>query len=514
MAQITKQIFKGNGTFVCPAGVTRVNVISENLFPVTLAHGFEAVTMVDQNTNVYSWGLNSNGQLGDGSFVPKSSPVLIAGGYQFKQVSVANAGFTPSGFALGVDAFGNAYAWGANLNGNLGTGNTTTVSSPVAVVGTTKFKWVSAYGVAANGLLAGYGLDLGGNVYAWGSNASGGLGDGTITDRSSPVLVVGGNTFRKVVVTSDAGAGAVVFGLTAANTLYTWGRGIYGLLGDGTSLSKSSPVLVAGGYSWADVIWPGGIGAEVVVGLTTSGDVYAWGLGTSMAKLTGSAAGNSSPVLVMSGKKIVKATQNTDNGIARPFIVGLTADGTAYSMGSNVVGALGDGTNIARSSPVLVVGGYKFAQIASGGLGSVYGIDFSGNLYAWGSNINGQLGDGTVVGKSSPVLVVGGNKWVAVYPDNNNNSNTVSVLAVDSNGLIWGWGANVSGDVGDNTTTAKSSPVLVVGGRNATPVMPHTQFTVDVVPGSSYAVLVGGLSSFGGVAVGPTASQITVQYWQ
>ena len=339
------------------------------------------------DADAMSWGFNNNGHLGDGTISDRSSPVTVIGGItNWSQVSAGGS------HSLGVTNVGIAYAWGNNGFGRLGDGTIITDRlSPVNVIGDiTNWSQVSAGGFHS------LGVTDDGIAYAWGRNLSGRLGDGTITDRSSPITVVGGITNW-----SQLSAGAVhSLGVTDDGIAYAWGSNGSGRLGDGTRIDRSSPVTVIGGITnWSQV----------------------------------SAGGFHS--------------------------LGLTDDGIAYAWSSGFSGILGNGSTIARSSPVTVVGGItNWSQLSAGDLHSL-GVTDDGIAYAWGRNINGQLGDGTLLSKNSPITVVGGiTNWSQV------SGGVAHSLGLTDDGIAYAWGNNNQGRLGDETTIEKSSPVTVIGG--------------------------------------------------
>jgi len=339
-----------------------------------------------QVENLYAWGSNSTGQIGDGSTVSKSSPVSVVGGFtDWVQVSGGNY------HSLGIRANGSAWAWGSNNLGRLGTNNTTNRSSPVSVVGAFT-DWVQVSGGFSHSL----GVRANGSAWAWGANSYGRLGDGTTTSRSSPVSVVGG--FTDWVQVS---VGIHSLGLRANGTAWAWGANSYGNLGDGTTVEKSSPVSVVGGFTdWV----------QLAAGLRHS--------------------------------------------------LGVRANGTAWAWGSNIFGQIGDNTTTGRSSPVSVIGGFTNWVQVSGGTSHSIGLRANGTTWAWGDNGSGRLGDGTTVAsRLSPVSVIGGfTDWIQVAAGGNFN------IAIRANGSAWAWGSNLRGQIGDGTTVAKSSPVSVIGG--------------------------------------------------
>ena len=328
----------------------------------------------------YCWGLNSSGQLGDGTATRSTSPVLVAGGVSFAAV---RAGAVHS---CGVTAAGVAYCWGDNSTGLLGDGTTTSSTSPVLVAGGVSFAAVSA------GVYHSCGVTVGGAAYCWGDNTFGELGDGTTTNRSSPVLVAGGVSFAAV------SPGYIhSCGVTAAGAAYCWGYDGQGQLGDGTSTSSTSPVLVAGGLNFAAVSAGGGESC----GVTAGGVAYCWGDNVAGELGDGTTINKSSPVLVAGGVSFAAVSPGYIHSC------GVTAAGAAYCWGHNYLwGELGDGTTTSKSSPVLVAGGVNFAAVSAGVWYSC-GVTAAGAAYCWGDNNYGELGDGTTTTRLSPVRVVG-----------------------------------------------------------------------------------------------------------
>jgi len=339
----------------------------------------------------WSWGDNSSGQLGDNtSTLSRVSPVSVVGGFtDWCQISGGGC------FSLGLRTNGIVWAWGCNDVGQLGNNTTTSRSSPVSVVGGfTDWCQVSA------GFCHSLGVRTNGTAWAWGVNSIGTLGDGSVTNRSSPVSIAGGfSDWCQVSAGRDHSLGVRTNG-----TAWAWGCNANGRLGDDTTTNRSSPVSVVGGFTdWSQVS-----ASEHSLGVRTNGTAWAWGL--------------------------------------------------------NTCGRLGDGTVTSRSSPVSVVGGFtdwcqvSVASSESFG-GHSIGLRSNGSVWAWGSNCFGRLGDNTTTNRSSPVSVVGGfTDWCQV------SAGSIHSLGVRSNGTAWAWGGNTRGRLGDNTTTSRSSPVSVVGG--------------------------------------------------
>jgi alpha-tubulin suppressor-like RCC1 family protein len=141
------------------------------------------------------------------------------------------------------------------------------------------------------------------------------------------------------------------------------------------------------------------------------------------------------------------------------FRITETANLQSWAWGANISGQLGDNTETDRSSPVSVVGGFTdWVQISAGG-DHTAAVRANGTAWAWGNNQFGRLGDNTTTSRLSPVSVVGGfTDWVQISAGGSHTT------AIRSNGTAWAWGSNLTGQLGDNTVTTKSSPVSVVGG--------------------------------------------------
>jgi alpha-tubulin suppressor-like RCC1 family protein len=343
--------------------------------------------------NAYAWGSNAYGQLGDNTVTSRSSPVSVAGGFtDWLSVSASTGSAVSNGnHSLGVRANGSLWAWGSNANGRLGDNTATDRSSPVSVVGGFT-DWISASAGNSHSL----GVRANGSLWAWGIGGSGRLGDNTVTTRSSPVSVVGGFTDW---ISASAGSSHNL-GVRANGSLWAWGSNSSGQLGDDTATTRSSPVSVVGGFTdWISA---------------SAGYVHN---------------------------------------------LGVRANGTLWAWGNNALAQLGDDTITSRSSPVSVVGGFTDWIQASGGRFHSLGVRANGTLWAWGSGSNGRLGTNNTAGRSSPVSVVGGfTDWIQASAGPGCSS------AVRANGTLWAWGLNAQGQLGDNTTTNRSSPVSVVGG--------------------------------------------------
>jgi len=344
-----------------------------------------------------------------------------------------------------------AWGWGRNCFsvtpiGQLGDNTAVNKSSPVSVVGGfTDWCQISASKATVGHSLA---IRTNGTAWAWGRNSNGKLGDNTTVDKSSPVSVVGGFTNWCQV----SAGGQHSLGLRTNGTAWAWGDGSDGKLGDNTIANKSSPVSVVGGFcDWSQVSG----GYKHSLGLRTNGTLWAWGYNAQGRLGDNTTANKSSPVSVVGGY-----TDWCQVSAGYAHSLGVRTNGTAWAWGCNSYGKLGDNTTVSKSSPVSVIGGFTDWCHVSGGYNQSLGLRTNGTAWSWGRNYRGVLGDNTTVDKSSPVSVIGGfTDWCQVSA----GSSSLSV-AVRTNGTAWAWGGGAYGAKGDNDTTNRSSPVSVVGG--------------------------------------------------
>lgn len=435
---------------------------------------------------ISAWGDNTYGQLGVGDVTPRSAPVAVLGGIQFRDAMISAES------SCGVSDLGVAYAWGLNANGQLGVGDVLPRSSPVAVAGGLKFSRLEVNSSS-------FGIQYSGVAYAWGLNANGELGVGDVLPRSSPVAVLGGLVFAAIFHNS----GLRSFGVTRdTGLLYAWGSNANGSLGVGDVSARSSPVAVLGGLKFRKVA----VSGNATVGITESGIAYAWGLNTNGQLGVGDVTPRSSPVAVLGG--LVFNDVVAIPGTLGAFI-GITEDGVLYSWGGNADGQLGVGDVTPRSSPVAVLGGLNFESIARLNLSAASVIAIkkgTGLAYAWGANTHGQLGLSDILPRSSPVAIVGGLKFSTISMRNG------WTYGAASDGVTYAWGSNANGQLGDSTTIAKSSPVAVMGLTEPLFRFPIVK-VIPVVAGTTYKIKIsGGISFFGTTEIGRNIRRATVAF--
>ena len=348
-----------------------------------------------------------------------------------------------------ADAFreGNLWTWGKGSLGRLGDNTTTDRCTPVTTfAGGANWKQVSG----GSGHTAAIKTD--GTLWTWGYNVNGQLGDNTTSTRCTPVTTFAGGTNWKQV----AGGGSYTAAIKTDGTLWTWGYNYYGQLGDNTIIKRSTPVTTfAGGTNWKQVA----CGDSHTAAIKTDGTLWTWGYNALGQLGDNTIIKRSTPVTTFAGGTDWKQVACGNN-----HTVAIKTDGTLWTWGNNnAQGQLGDNTTTDRCTPVTTFsGGTNWKQVACGGNHTV-AIKTDGTLWTWGYNSLGQLGDNTIIRRSTPVTTfAGGTNWKQVVGGAFDHT-----AAIKTDGTLWTWGINSYGRLGDNTAINRSTPVTTfAGGTN------------------------------------------------
>ncbi|HMD45021.1 MAG TPA: IPT/TIG domain-containing protein [Acidimicrobiales bacterium] len=396
-------------TAVAPPGTGTVDVT------VVTPVGTSATSSADQFTYVSgtarAWGDNSYSQLGYSTSpnVNSPSPIAVPGLGTVAQLAGGGAS------TLALSTTGNVWAWGDDGSGELGDGQPATMqASPVEVLGPAGNGFLSGVVAVASGAAAGYALTASGNVYAWGDNTSGELGINSTQDSSTPVPVLGpGGSGLLSGVVAIATHGDSAYALTASGNVYAWGDDGQGQLGNNALVNSPVPVAVqaVGGGGTLSGIVSISAGDSTAYGVTSSGQVVAWG-GNGMGQLgNGSTAAYSAvPVTVSGLSNVIEVAGGLFHALA------LTSAGTVFAWGDNSAGELAlTASSTPRRTPVLVAGLGAASQIAAGYDYSM-AIAAGGSLFTWGYDLDGELGNGvTPYANSSTPTQVGGITAVGIY---------------------------------------------------------------------------------------------------
>ena len=283
-------------------------------------------------------------------------------------------------------------------------------------------------------------------LWAWGKATYGVLGQGNSADKSSPVQVAG-EIWSSVAPNGHAQPCSMA--IKTDGTLWAWGRNNYGQLGQGNTTDYSSPVQIGALTTWAKVA--NGDGRHGIA-IKTDGTLWAWGRGYGGSLGLGNTTLYSSPV------QVGGLTTWLEVSAGYTLSMALKTDGTLWMWGKGENGQLGQGSTDNYSSPVQVGALTTWSGISAGGWWAA-AIKTDGTIWAWGEGESGQLGQGNTTDYSSPVQVGALTTWSKLQGGNSYNQGTV--LAIKTDGTLWAWGEGSAGELGDGTTVDKSSPVQV-----------------------------------------------------
>jgi len=454
---------------------------------------------------LWSWGIGSSGAMGTNDVANQSVPVQIGTETYWSYVAAGNA------CGAAVNNLGQLWVWGANGTGQLGTGDLTDYSSPVQTIiadnnwknismgGTTIFAWrsnqvtptpsptpsptnspsptpspsptsdISQYnwgdnaqhslGIASNiskstptfvagsqwiegnpnGGIANGGVRQDGSLWVVGYNARGCLGINTNTNRSVYTQVGSGTDWLMVSMGISSG------GVKKDGSLYMWGEGLGGALATGTSAQVSSPTQVAADKSWKSVVgWLATTAGGVCGGITQSGELWMWGVGTSGQLGQGDAISRSSMVQVGTSSDWSQIVTNTGG------VMALKTNGTLWGWGGGGAN-LGYNSTITRSTPVQIGTDSNWTQI-SGNQANYAAMKGDYTVWVWGSNTGGQLGLGNTVTRSSPTFLCNDAYEISC------GHTCLWVLKRD--GSLWFTGSNTTAGQGGNNTLLNNSSLL------------------------------------------------------
>lgn len=414
---------------------------------------------VQNDGQAWSWGDNSVGQLGDGGTASTDTPRALA--------DLTDAAAISSGgdHSLAVTTGGSVLAWGSNSVGQLGDGTTQSSNIPVSVTG------LSGVRDVAGGNYHSLAVTETGQVWSWGWNGTGQLGDGSTVSSTSPVRVSGLTDVVDIEAGGLPGWSGFSVALKADGTVWTWGYNKQGQLGDGTQTHKLTPVQV-GGVSNAVAIAAGGSSAYA---LTANGDVWAWG-NNEFGQL-----GNVDVRRLSTTPVQVAVSGITDIAAGGTHALAAAEDGTAWSWGNNNTGQLGNpSTGKTSDVPVPIPTLSNVSIVAAGYLHSFAALE-DGTVWAWGRNVEGQLGTASGPLATTPVRI---GTLDRVMPPA--EALTVTIASpmtgdqVDARG-----GLKISGTAVGGTTPLETVTVLVDGIEVVTePVWDTsgTTWSVTVVP--------------------------------
>jgi alpha-tubulin suppressor-like RCC1 family protein len=414
-----------------------------------ISSGYNHTCAVINNGGVICWGKNDYGQLGDGTTVDHSSPVKV-NGLKGNVVSLSLG----ENNSCALTGAGEVWCWGGAV-------------PPKTIRIEGLGDGVKAVSVGRGHTCA---ITAGGGVKCWGANYSGELGDGTATNRDSPVDVVGLISGVKEIGTGDGRTCA----LTDSGGVKCWGtywEGPEGVVvtGDYQVVGRkelSRPVEIVGLTGVQSMA----VGSDHVCVITENGGVRCWGKNEYGQLGDGT---NDNPGLLRSYKGWPPVPNLVDVAGLSGGVQGLFAGyshtcvwlevGTVKCWGKNDRGQLGNSTTIDSNVPVDAVGLQSGITMVAGGENHTCALTAEGKGKCWGSNSSGQLGVGTILMRREPVEVPGLGNGVKSVSSSREFFGVDHTCAVTVGGGVKCWGANEYGQLGDGTITQRGSPVDVIG---------------------------------------------------
>jgi len=465
----------------------------------------DSVSAIKNNGTLWTWGLNSSGECGLGTTAtantasPQTTLKQVMAPATWKGISSNSA--AGAGYSIALMTDGTLWTWGYNNSSQLGNGSKTANSKPQRPTGTAAY---SDWTTCTAGNYTAYAIRANGDLWAWGDNWYGQIGDGTSTSTVvAPKLV--GTGYKSVA----AGSGHV-FAVKTNGELWGWGANYSSQLGDGGTVNKKSPTRLGTRSDWVSVSVAGSMNS----GMTSDGRLWAWGSGSkdyadslSTVRTTPVSAdwfvySNNTPFRLSGGNgtktvnvivrdlagnettltdsisldtsasagsvtinggaewsssPTVTVTSSVPNSVSMcegAPVRALTAangtsgfvrsDGVLLMSGSNYRSKLGTAGAVNQGTPVMSTNMRQWAWVGTGAEHTL-ALTTDGTLYSWGGNVVGQLGTGDTLDRATPYLIGVPGEWAQVSVGAYHN------LAVKKNGSMWSWGSRYDGALGDAT---------------------------------------------------------------
>jgi ELWxxDGT repeat protein len=464
----------GNANFLPAAEVVQTFVVSSTVFQFTkivAATGANHTLALKADGTLWSWGNNSNGQLGDGGTTSRLAPIQVGPATTWSDIAVG------ASHSLALRSDGSLWAWGLNTNGQLGDGTTTQRSVPTQVGSGSVWTSIGAGGSHSAAVKSD------GTLWSWGLNGNGQLGDNSTT-QSLTIKQTGTATDWRAVACGSTFTMAV----KTSNQLWGWGNNGNGQLGIASTTQQNSPVRVGAASDWSSVR----CGNAYAVGLKTTGLLWAWGFNSSGQLGDNTVTQRTSPVLVNADRTWTaiscgnshtaacksdgslwiwgnnsqgQAADGTFINVLLPKRVGTAVDWTSVSAGNThtvalrsegSVWAAGNSSGLSGVSPR----GLSLATTLSGtwtrmtsGSAVSHMLKSDGTIWGWGNTV----GDGTTSDRRILTQVGTATDWQTM----SENSIGSFVLALKTDNSLWAWGTNSNGQLGDNSLTQRTAPVQI-----------------------------------------------------
>lgn len=407
----------GNGTQTSSQTFVRIGTESNW---ATLSAGYYSSYALKSDGSLWAWGGNGESRLGDGTAITRLQPVRIG---QDSDWASLQAGYT---HAVALKNDGTLWAWGRNTSGQIGNGTLVDVTTPTAILPTSRrWKFINA------GRETTAAIDTTGKLAVWGANLDKG---GNYEHR--PLTVGTETNWEKVAYSEHAIA------LKNDKSIWSWGIDQEGELGNS---------------SWG----PQQIAIQEVTSFSGSVDFNAFiqngELRTQGINANGQLGITSSNFLERSPKRVNDNTDWQVVSVGGRHALALKNDGTLWAWGNNEYGQVGNNSSSNVNAPIAILPNQRWKKIHAG-LNHSVAIDTSNSIWTWGDNAYGQLGLGNTTLRRTPVKVGTATDWADIAAYNH-------TLALKTDGSLWAWGENLAAQLGLGDELAQNAPVRV-GGSN------------------------------------------------
>ena len=408
----------------------------------SIAIGTNGCLATDVNQNIWFWGNNTNGQLGNVGWVSTSSryyaPTLISGETNITTIAIGlNA-------CLSLNTNQTVKAWGNNTNGQIGNGGSNNI-----YLTPTPFSGIdnpTAIAISSNGCVS---LDARQKVKFWGRNSAGQVGNGLPSSVMyyAPIDVSGLSNITAIAIGQSG-----CLALDTRQKVKFWGNNGQGQLGTGVSTGNLTPTDVSGLSNISAIA----ISDTGCLALDNSNNVWFWGKNNNGQ--LGDASSNSYRIPTpVSGLSNITAIAIGQNGC-----LGLDMSKNVWFWGNNVQGQLGDASSNSYRLPTQVSGITNITAISIATVGCL-ALDMSQTVWFWGRNLASQVGNGVNTGTyytPTKVLNITNNTFTAI------SINPNGCLALDTSKNVWFWGGNSQAQIGSGVTSGTFQPAKVPGLTN------------------------------------------------
>lgn len=349
------------------------------------------------------------------------------GNFDFTSVQAFSLGTSHSG-AITKD--GSLWMWGYNSHGQLGDGSTTNKHTPIKILDDAKSISLGKEHSAV--------IKSDGSLWMWGDNSYGQLGDNSTTDKYAPVKIM--DDIKSVSLGSNHSAA-----IKSDGSLWVWGDNSYGQLGDYTTTNKYVPVKLL------DSVKNISLGSAHSAAIKEDGSLWTWGYNRLGQLGNSTYSDNTTPVKILDNIKSVC--------LGSSHSAAIKSDGTLWVWGYNESGRLGNGSidyYEDNSFPAKILDNVKSVSLGSNHSAA---IKEDGSLWMWGGNVNGQLGYGI---SDTQYMNMSGNPTKLMDSIESISLGNGHSAATKTDGSLWVWGSNTKGQLGDGTTTDSSTPIKIM----------------------------------------------------